>query len=68
MTTLFDQLAWKQRKLTKRLQQYRRRMEQAREAEPTAWLAAVRRDDAGDPVERDRTPGQPPKGRSSCCG
>ena len=37
-------------KLATRRLQHRRRLEQVREPDPAPWLAAVRRDDATDPV------------------
>jgi hypothetical protein len=37
------------KRATRRLQ-HRRRLEQVREPDPAPWLAAVRRDDATDPV------------------
>jgi len=38
------------KRATRRLQ-HRRRLEQVREPDPAPWLAAVRRDDATDPVQ-----------------
>jgi hypothetical protein len=42
---------WRQSKRQARQAQYRRRIDQVKEAEPTAWLAAIRRDDMTDPAE-----------------
>jgi hypothetical protein len=49
-----DALAlWRQSKTATRREQYRRRMEQTREADPLPWLLAIERDDRTDPAERE---------------
>jgi hypothetical protein len=49
-----DRKPWWSSKQAERIRRYRRRMAQLREAEPTAWLAAVDRDDRTDPAEHHR--------------
>ncbi len=41
---------WRCYKRATRNLRHRQRMERVKEAEPLAWLQAVERDDAGDPV------------------
>ncbi len=45
-----DDNEWRQYKRATRNLRHKQRMERTSEAEPLAWLQAVERDDAGDPV------------------
>lgn len=54
--TDIKQAEWRQLKRTTRARRHQQRMEQVREAPAGPWLAAVERDDIGDPVERDAHP------------
>ena len=48
--TTFDDAEWRMYKRATRRLQHRQRLDRTTEADPAPWLAAVRRDDATDPV------------------
>ena len=48
--TTFDENEWRVFKRATRNLRHRQRLERTTEADPAPWLAAVRRDDATDPV------------------
>jgi hypothetical protein len=52
----FDENEWRAYKRAQRHLAYVKRMQQVKEADPRAWLAALERDDKTDPYEERPAP------------